>query len=578
MNKRNKRVLLIASTVLLGLVTTTNVKADNTVERLSNGVKTATITSNSISTSRQQTTENNNYSAVIAAQTVNIPDGYTLDAVKNVKTQAQADELEKIAINGIYNNNYCSNAIAANERVDINNLNDAQTKEMNQYAINLINQTRSQFGEVPFTQNDDTVSTVKGMALKYQEKNESLMNGGWHDPEILQGNSENIAAQQIYIDNISGLRARPFAEAVGRDFADNNNVPVFTVNTMDDLHALIYYGIMGMLFNDASDLFGHAQNFLTNYQPNNNVAVYPSLTYGTGEGHYSNGQTFTFKLENVDMHYIWAGANATTDTENGWQYINDQYVYYQNGKPLLGRQYISLPTINGVGNSWYLVDNGVVQSKVQRWVETYYYFDPVSYLRVDNNYVKSQWGMWYLFGDNGQILTGVQKWAGSYYYFDPVTYLRVDNNYVKSQWGLWYMFGNNGQIVTGKYNWQGSTYYFDPSSYLKVENDYRVTEPDGSGVLLGNSGIALSGIQKWMGSYYYFDPVTKVRVNNNYVRSQWGNWYMVGNDGRVVSGFYNWMGTLYYFDPVTYLKKVNCYLWVNGVRYWADEYGRVVRE
>ena len=52
---------------------------------------------------------------------------------------------------------------------------------------------------------------------------------------------------------------------------------------------------------------------------------------------------------------------------------------------------------------------------------------------------------------------------------------------------------------------------------------------------------------------------------------------MVGNDGRVVSGFYNWMGTLYYFDPVTYLKKVNCYFWVNGVRYWADEYGRVVR-
>lgn len=534
MNKRNKRILLVASTVLLGLVATTNVKADSTAEQLSNSVQAATVTSNnSISSSWQQTTENNSQSAVIAAQTVNVPDGYTLDAVRNVKTKAQADELEKIAINGIYNNNYRSNTTAANERIDINNLNDAQTREMNQYAINLINQTRNQFGEAPFTQNDDTINTVKGMALKYQDKNESLMNGGWHDPEILQGNSENIAAQQIYIDNISGLRARPFAEAVGKDFADNNNVPLFTVNTMDDLHALIYYGIMGMLFNDASDLFGHAQNFLTNYQPNNNVAVYPSLTYGTGEGHYSNGQTFTFKLENVDMHYIWAGANAKTDTENGWQYINDQYVYYQDGKPLSGRQYISLPTINGVGNSWYLVDNGVVQSKVQKWMRTYYYFDPVSYLRVDNNYVQSQWGLWYLFGDNGQILTGVQKWAGSYYYFDPTTYLRVDNAYVQSQWGDWYLFGNDGRI--------------------------------------------LSGIQKWAGSYYYFDPVTYLRVDNNYVQSQWGDWYMVGNDGRVVSGFYNWMGTLYYFDPVTYLKKVNCYFWVNGIRYWADEYGRVVR-
>ena len=137
MNKRNKRVLLIASTVLLGLVATTNVKAD-TVSQSSNSVQTETITSNN---TRQQATENNNQSAVIAAQTVNIPDGYTLDAVRNVKTQAQADELEKIAINGIYNNNYRSNTTAANERVDINNLNDAQTEEMNQYAINLINQT-----------------------------------------------------------------------------------------------------------------------------------------------------------------------------------------------------------------------------------------------------------------------------------------------------------------------------------------------------------------------------------------------------------------------------------------------------
>ena len=63
--------------------------------------------------------------------------------------------------------------------------------------------------------------------------------------------------------------------------------------------------------------------------------------------------------------------------------------------------------------------------------------------------------------------------SGTYYYFDPVTRLRVDNAYVKSQWGLWYMFGSNGQIVTGPYSWQGSTYYFDPSSYLRVENQFR---------------------------------------------------------------------------------------------------------
>ncbi len=49
--------------------------------------------------------------------------------------------------------------------------------------------------------------------------------------------------------------------------------------------------------------------------------------------------------------------------------------------------------------------------------------------------MKSQWGDWYLFGNDGKIQTGVQKWAGTYYYFDPTTYLRVDNDYRQSQWG-----------------------------------------------------------------------------------------------------------------------------------------------
>ena len=42
------------------------------------------------------------------------------------------------------------------------------------------------------------------MALEYQNKNESLMNGHWHDPEILNNHSENIAAQQIYNDDWLG--------------------------------------------------------------------------------------------------------------------------------------------------------------------------------------------------------------------------------------------------------------------------------------------------------------------------------------------------------------------------------------
>ena len=160
-----------------------------------------------------------------------------------------------------------------------------------------------------------------------------------------------------------------------------------------------------------------------------------------------------------------------TEQKNGWVNENNNWTYYQDGQVASGRDYTYLPTINGEGNSWYLVDNGVVQSGVQQWAGSYYDFDANNnYQRVDNNYVQSQWGDWYLFGNDGRILSGVQQWAGTYYYFDPTTYLRVDNDYRQSQWGDWYLFGNDGRILSGFQNWQGQTYYFDPSTFTKVVN------------------------------------------------------------------------------------------------------------
>ena len=226
-------------------------------------------------------------------------------------------------------------------------------------------------------------------------------------------------------------------------------------------------------------------------------------------------------------------ANDTKDQTplNGWHQDQStkQWTYYTNGQTTQGRNYVNLPTINGQGNNWYLVENGTVLSGVQQWAGTYYYFDPSTYLRVDNDYVQSQWGLWYMFGQDGRIATKVYQWAGTYYYFDPSTYLRVDNDYVQSQWGLWYMFGQDGRIATKVYQWAGTYYYFDPSTYL--------------------------------------------RVDHNYVQSQWGDWYMFGNDGRIVSGLYDWMGSTYYFDPVTYLKVTNQYLSFNGESHYFDNSG-----
>lgn len=223
--------------------------------------------------------------------------------------------------------------------------------------------------------------------------------------------------------------------------------------------------------------------------------------------------------ENRDINKVVKVEGESTP-KNGWFSENGQRVFYSNGLLANGYEW------SGADSTCYLFKNGIRLSDVQKWAGTYYYFDHNTYQRVDDKYVQSNWGMWYLFGDNGQIATDVQKWAGTYYYFDHYSYLMVKNNYVGSNWGSWYLFGDDGKIVTD--------------------------------------------VQKWAGTYYYFDHSTYLRVDNSYVQSNWGLWYMFGNNGQIVSGFSNWKGSTYYFNPSTYLKQINLAFIKESIYYFGN--------
>lgn len=308
-----------ASTDEISQETTVNVNINQQSTNNMQVPQTAPINSQSGSQAAQASTQarnaaylySDNLAQVNNAQNINFPSGYTIDNVRNVNGTASAQRFENnVAIQGIYENNYQSDPNAAAERVDIDNLTSDQVAQLNSYGLNLINRARSEFGQVPFTQNNTTINATRNLALQYQDKNESLLLGDWHDNSIITYHSENIAAFQVYDDNIPGLVAAPFATARGADFASTNSVPLFSINNMDDMQAMIYYGVMGMLFNDASDNFDHAKNFLVFRQPITTMALYPSLTTTISpNGRWSNGKTFSFKLKNVDMHYIWTTGN-----------------------------------------------------------------------------------------------------------------------------------------------------------------------------------------------------------------------------------------------------------------------------
>ena len=324
-NKVAKLTVMTVLTAIAGLgFTVNNVKADTSVDGNTEQVVNTQVQSTQTSTTPSYVQlYSDNLTQVKAAQTINFPSGYTLDAIRNVPDQwqnptaakAASDELEKTAIQGMYNNNYQSDPAAAKQAVDINNLTTDQVKQINQYGLGIVNQARAEFGEQPFNQSNGTIDRARNMSLQYQAKNESLMTGSWHDEGILQGNAENIAAFQIYADSIPEFNnlARPFATARGSELVNNNRIPLFKITTMDDLQACVYYGIMGMLFNDADDYFGHAKNFLTINQPINSMALYPSLTFGLGNGSI-NSIPVKYRVENIDMHYLWVLGNENSNS------------------------------------------------------------------------------------------------------------------------------------------------------------------------------------------------------------------------------------------------------------------------
>ena len=164
----------------------------------------------------------------------------------------------------------------------------------------------------------------------------------------------------------------------------------------------------------------------------------------------SNPASQNIENENSNSSFIPDDKSTTpvqpqsAQEKTGWVNENNNWTYYNNGQVTNGRDYTYLPTINGEGHSWYLVDNGVVQSGVQQWAGSYYDFDANNnYQRVDNDYRQSQWGDWYLFGNDGRILSGLQNWKGQTYYFDPSTFKKVVNSDVTVN-GTKYHLDNDG--------------------------------------------------------------------------------------------------------------------------------------
>lgn len=529
------------------------------------------ITVSNVNAAQQNSTPVRNESN---AQQINYPANYNLAQLSNVD-QNDPDSVQRfdqVAKPGLTQNNYQSDLASAQQSVDINNLSDQQATEMNHYAIDLINQARAHFNKGPFIQNQGTIDTVKGMAQQYQDKGKTIENESreqWHDETILNNDSENISAVQIYADNDPRLQnvVRPFATAKGSDFVDNHHVPLFSVTNMDDLRAMIYYGVTTMLFNDAGDYYAHAQNFLTRNQPIYSMAVYPSVVPGSLEAHVSNGTSFPYKINNVDMHYIW-----TVGLDNSLEYYgqpdsfqtrnNRVYYYGDDGKLYQGRWY------NNWGHSYYFKADGArATSEIAQVGDDYYYFDDQGIMQT--NYFLNQNGKVYYFGNDGKEYRDrfYNNWGHTYYFGSDGA--RWDNRWMNA-WGHSYYFKADGARATSEIVKIGNDYYYFDNQGI-MQTNYFLNQ-NGKVYYFGSDGKEYRDrfYNNWGHTYYF--GADGARYTDQFY-TNWGHTYYFGNDGaRWDNRWMNAWGDRYYFKSDG-VRATSEYFTVNGKTYYFDNLG-----
>lgn len=171
------------------------------------------------------------------------------------------DEDKAYLDQAINENRYVSSAKAAQESVDVNNLTDAQIKEVSLFAAYLHNQVRQELGLKPNdVVTDGSVKFAKEVADGYRKDNWSIIDKQDHDNKLINELSTQNGLTP-YEDNSGQKYENVYLEAHG----DPTKLP----KTMDDLKRLVFKGINSMIFGsrtyDGSEVkyeFDHARGVL----------------------------------------------------------------------------------------------------------------------------------------------------------------------------------------------------------------------------------------------------------------------------------------------------------------------------
>lgn len=206
---------------------------------------------------------------------IKLPKTYTLAGLEEADNNP-TEQMNKASEEGDKINNFISESSQDDkEKLDPLHLTKEQEQTISKFALNLINEARSQLGRPAWYYSDDAQNLADDIAAKYQKDKRGIQDGDHYVSGIVE-----VAAKHGYdLDGVNQVEDM---------YGDTTDKP----KTMTDLKGMVYNGITCFLFN--TDEYHHAADIMSGHSDeewnantqNNPFAISYSRVGGWNSVHY----------------------------------------------------------------------------------------------------------------------------------------------------------------------------------------------------------------------------------------------------------------------------------------------------
>ena len=481
------------------------------------------------------------------------------------KSEAERDRAEQILKSESsklrsQEGNFISSTSDQVEVYDVNNLPKEVVVELNYFALDMLNQVRSQMGMPQLTLASSSIDFADKLSKKVREANRSAFD--WHYVKGI-----NDVAREYGLPTSS---REDEVSKYGSQFYENNFAVsgVSSEMTKAEMKQWIYNSILNFLFNGTE--FLHAQS----------VA---GVNYGTTNKNEYIGLSFYYLKDGLGISYITVSdtdlSKATksvfnTSSPSNTTESNRQASLAKKSKELQDEK-SKYEKLQSAYNDYNKISKEIDSLKAQEEKEKQEKAKkdkekqntspakpskpsqkqdtnkPSKPSSSKNGWVKEN-GSWFFYRNNKRV---TNTWQGSYY-------LKSDGKMAESEWiydssyKAWYYLKSNG--VYSRSAWQGS--YYLKSDGKMAESEWIYDSYYGSWFYIKNGGsyvnnqwYKVNGLwysfksggymerNTWKGSYY-LKSSGAMAVNEWIYDSYYGSWYYLKSNGvyarnEVIQGY-----------------------------------------